>query len=605
MKKKSILLIIIVLLSLPATLFAEDNSCDLAQYDFLTNQAIVEPIFGFFTIATYPPFSQGFKSKIRESDIKKWHEIKPELEKIANQENNERSADAFLLLACGKFIFENKTNEAVNMAKAVETKYPDATTIFSLNIRSFEICPFKLTPYLYSYFRKFLMPSPHHSVSLIKKEQIEKLMKRRFMLHFIGHPMQAVGIAKFLEYHITGDINLLREIIQNYLKSELRKNKQYDIQARQNGHYEHLDFSPGMYCRFERNEVIVAKNLLYIDKQEGLTTFERLTKAISDDGFYWWINLQLGDMFFDRQDYSKARKQFKLALKGYYNVISNETLYRVKTHSRSERINEKLKTSNWKRKLLEIKKKINKAGGNIKNSTDELQALNDIYKIKLIKPSPDEFSKEYFIEQLRRIYKKENQFSEAENRCKEIAGFTAALSNRLSKVNKDNKKDLLSQVEFITVKLIGIAAHESSIDSRKAMMSGVRDLFEINKENKNIMLDESTKNKVDGYIAQITGKGKVDNLVPHPESHLSDLDSSELLYATEFVTTEKLPIEMKRKMIRLLANNEDPILFDFLSEIVLNSEDSQMKSSAAWGLERIIRKRAKDIDENGKIILKK
>jgi len=40
-------------------------------------------------------------------------------------------------------------------------------------------------------------------------------------------------------------------------------------------------------------------------------------------------------------------------------------------------------------------------------------------------------------------------------------------------------------------------------------------------------------------------------------------------------------------------------------EIVLNNEDSQMKSSAAWGLERIIRRRAKDIDYNGKIMLGK
>ena len=61
-------------------------------------------------------------------------------------------------------------------------------------------------------------------------------------------------------------------------------------------------------------------------------------------------------------------------------------------------------------------------------------------------------------------------------------------------------------------------------------------------------------------------------------------------------------MERKRKA---LSNSDDPILFDFFIEIVLNSEKSQMKGSAAWGLERIIRKRAKDINENGKIILKK
>ena len=224
MKKKSILLIIIVLLSLPATLFAEDNSCNLAQYDFLTNQAIVEPIFGFFTIATYPPVSQGIKYKVTEFDVEKWHEIKPALEKIANLENNERNADAFLMLACGKWMFENKTNEAINMAKSVATKYPNATTILSVRLSTQELCPFELNRNFYFYFSKLLRQKKLQDTSNFDR----KSMSGTFISHMIEHPMYASDVAKVLEYHLTGDINLLKEILQNHPYSEMRKNKQYD-----------------------------------------------------------------------------------------------------------------------------------------------------------------------------------------------------------------------------------------------------------------------------------------------------------------------------------------------------------------------------------------
>ena len=385
----------------------------------------------------------------------------------------------------------------------------------------------------------------------------------------------------------------------------MRKNKQYDKKAIQskNGRFFFNLLYPDIH--FERNEIIVAKYLSNADKQEGLTTFEKVVEAISDDGFYWWINERLGDKFNAQHDYSKAEKQYRLALRGYYNTISNETLYITMTHSKRARRNKKLNTSNWERKLLEIKKKINQTGGNVKVNTDELKNLQDIYQIKVVKPSPNEFSKQYIIKTLKEIHKKDKQFSESKNIRKEINEITDAFSNRVKKVNKDNKKDLLEQGKFIAICLTQLAGNESDTETRKIILAGIPKIINVEKPDKNIKLDESTKKKVDGYIAQITGIGKVDSPVPYPESHLSDLENSELLYAAEFVTTEKLTIETKRKMIRLLANNEDPVLFHFLSEIVLNNEDSQMKSSAAWGLERIIRKRAKDINENGKIILKK
>jgi len=130
-------------------------------------------------------------------------------------------------------------------------------------------------------------------------------------------------------------------------------------------------------------------------------------------------------------------------------------------------------------------------------------------------------------------------------------------------------------------------------------------IIDVENVNNNIVLNESTKNKIDGYIAQITGKGKVDNPVPHPESHLSDLESSELLYAAEFALGKELSIENKRKIICVLANSDNPILFDFFNDLLLESEDSQIRRFASWGLERIIKKRAKDINDNGKVMLKK
>jgi len=75
MNKKSILLIITILLSLSIPLFAKDNSYNLAQYDFLTNRETINATFDFFSIVAYRPFSSATKSKITDFDIEKWDEI--------------------------------------------------------------------------------------------------------------------------------------------------------------------------------------------------------------------------------------------------------------------------------------------------------------------------------------------------------------------------------------------------------------------------------------------------------------------------------------------------------------------------------------------------
>ena len=605
MNKKSVLIIIIVLLSLSTTLFAKDNSYNLAQYDFLTNQAIVKPFFDFFSIVAYRPFSSATKFKIKDSDIEKWYEIKPELEKIAAQENNERNADAFLMLACGKWMFENKTNEAINMAKSVDNKYPNATTILSINSLHFILCTFELNHNLYFYFSELLKNKNQRTVSLNTQDQIYKLSRNKFITHMIEHPMYATDIAKILEYRLTGDINLLKEVMQNHPYNEMRKNKQYDKKAIQS-EYGRAFYDPLHRERhFLRNEIIVAQYLSGADKQDGLATFEKVVAAISDDGFYWWINERLGGKLLSQQQFSEAEKQYKLALKGYYNTISNETLYITKIHSKRVRRNKKLNNINWENKIIKIKRKINKAGGNIKVNTDEFKALQDIYQIKVVKPSPNEFSKEYFIETLKKIYKKENQFSEPENIRKEINEFTDAFSNRVKKVNKNNKKDLLEQGRFIAICLTQLAGNESETETKETALAGILKIINVEKPNENITINELTKNKVDGYIAQIIGIGKVERPVPYPDTNLFTMDSPALLYAAEFALGKELSIENKREIIFALANSENPILFDFFNDLLLESEDSQIKRFASRGLERIIKKRAKDINENGKIILKK
>ncbi|MCK5853245.1 hypothetical protein KAH27_09490 [bacterium] len=602
MKKKSILLIIIVLLSLSTTLFAEDNSCDLAQYDFLTNQVIIEPIFGFFTIATSRPLAQGTKCKIKDSDIEKWYEIKPELEKIANQENNERNADAFLILACGKWLFENKTNEAINMAKSVVNKYPNATTILTVNFPNSELSPLKLNHNFYFYFYDLFRSK---TIPLSKRKQIYELSRNKFITHLIEHPMSATDVAKVLEYHLTGDINLLKEIMQNHPYSEMKKDMQCDKEATES------EYGQGFYdplnreIHFERNEIIVAKYLSYADKQDGLATFEKVVEAISDDGFYWWINEILGYKFNAQHDYSKAEKQYKLALKGYYNTIRNKTLYFTTIHSKKTRSRKKLNTVYWQGQITRLKKKIKEVGGQIELNTDECKSLQDIYEIKVTKPGPNEFSKEYFIENLKKIYKKENQFSEPENIRKEINEFTDAFSNRVALINEENKKDLLEQGRFIAICLTQLAGNESDTETKETALAGIRKIINVEKVDRNITVNESTKKKVDGYIAQIIGIGKVERPVPYPDTNLFTMDSPALLYAAEFALVKELSIENKRKIICVLANSDNPILFDFFNDLLLESEDSKIRRFASWGLERIIRKHAKDIDDNGKIILKK
>ena len=606
MKIKNILLVLVFILSISMSLVAEENSYNLAQYDFLTNQAIVEPILDFFSIANYFPFSNITKSRITEDEIMQWHQLKPELEKIANQKNNERNADVFLMLACGKWLFENKTNEAINMAKSVNDKYPNATTILSIK-RFFtsELCPFEMIFIFYNHFSQLLKYNKHQITLLSESDQIYKLMEDKFIAHMIEHPMYASDVAKVLEYHLTGDINLLKEILQNHPYSEMRKNKQYDKETMlsEYGQAFYNSYNPDKH--FIRNEIIVAEYLSGADKQDGLATFEKVVEAISDDGFYWWINERLGGKLLYQKQFSEAEKQYKLALKGYYNTISNKTLYITKTHSKRVRRNKKLNNINWENKIIKLKKKINQTGGNVKVNTDELKNLQDIYQIKVVKPSPNEFSKEYFIETLKKIYKKENQFSEPENIRKEINEFTDAFSNRVKKVNKDNKKDLLEQGRFIAVCLTQLAGNESDTETKETALAGIRKIINVEKPNENITINESTKNKVDSYIAQIIGIGKVDNPVPYPDTNLFSMDSPALLYAAEFALGKELSIENKRKIICALANSENPILFDFFNDLLLESEDSQIKRFTSRGLERIIIKHAKDINDNGKIILKK
>ena len=603
MNKKKRLFIVAILLSLSMPLFAKETSYNLEQYYFLTNRETVKATIDFFSIVAYRPFSSATKSKITDFDIEKWHEIKPELEKISTQKNNERNADAFLMLACGKWLFEGKTNEAINMAKSVNDKYPNATTILSVKVYSHELCPFELNYNFYFYFSKLLKNKKQQTASISERDQINKLMEEKFIAHLIEHPMYALDAAKVLEFHLTGDINLLKEVLQNHPYSEMRKTKQYDKKIIQNKHANTFAKLFSRSAHFLRNEIIIAKYLAAADKQEGLATLKKVVEAISDDGFYWQINEYLGDMLFSQQQVSEAEKQYRLALKGYFNIIKNETVYMTMTHSERTRRRKKLNVSNWERKIIKLKKKIKKTGGKIKINTDELNELQEIYCIKIIKPPQNEFSKVYFISQIEKIYKKEKEFSEPENRRKAINEITDAFIIRAKNINEENKKDLLEQGKFIGICFVQLAGNEDDTITRETLLTGLYKIVDVNSVNKHYKINKLTKKKVDKLISQITGKGNIENPAPNPESDLSDVGSSALLYVAERVMTENMSLEGRQRITNSMASSEDPILFDFFSKLIRKNESAKMMRFATRGLERIIKNA--EIDDKGKIILKK
>ena len=128
-------------------------------------------------------------------------------------------------------------------------------------------------------------------------------------------------------------------------------------------------------------------------------------------------------------------------------------------------------------------------------------------------------------------------------------------------------------------------------------------IVDVNSVNKHYKINKLTKKKVDKLISQIIGKGNIDNPAPNPETDLSDVGSSALLYVAKRVMTENMSLEGRQRITKSLASSEDPVLFDFFSKLIREKESAKMMRFATRGLERIIKNA--EIDDNGKIILKK
>lgn len=103
-----------------------------------------------------------------------------------------------------------------------------------------------------------------------------------------------------------------------------------------------------------------------LDQAIGIA--EKFVTSVSTDGYYWWMNDLLGDMYHQRDGKSRspaAEKQYRLALGGYSE--------RAKATS-TLGDNRYLYSGAHSRPIIRLKKKINSAGGSIELNADEVKS---------------------------------------------------------------------------------------------------------------------------------------------------------------------------------------------------------------------------------------
>ncbi|MFC1497395.1 hypothetical protein ACFLS1_02835 [Verrucomicrobiota bacterium] len=557
----------------------------------LADRENVEPLLDFFAGALNPRASAGVL--IVSSDTLRWWErTKVPLTRVAETKSRWAS-DAKLLLACGKWLVEKDTENAIHLAELIIQDYPQAESILEFE-PSQPICSVRLDPRVVAYFRT-LYKSGESSIYL-KQPSKATISQEPFLLHILNYPVRTADIARLFAYSISegqrksdARHRFLEEILENNPQIENEK-----IQA---------DMLAGITAEWPSSEVFIRPNgvaalfLLDFYKSQGngqklMSYGVKVLNLVSPDGWYWPVNRKLGDYLLDSKlddARPEAERQYRLALKGCLKRIACEAR---KAQSLKRTGPRKI----LEKRLLELKERVKKAGGDIEVNSKE---LGFILEQKEESKSTSVNIQDKAIKTLKEIHSGKDKYADPKER-KMAAASLVNIFQQEAKATDANKADIRKLRKSMAIGLAHLAVSDKDTDVCKAMLTAVNEIIQPQGEYETDSINDADRKKVDDLLAQIIGE-KVKKPVPYPETNLADMNSPALLYAAERVRKDGLSLEAKRRIVRALTNSENSLLYTFFGDLVRDSTDAKLKKHAVRGLERIIENA--NIDDNGMILM--
>lgn len=565
--------ILVIMLTLPNVLCGPSGEADEAGPLQLGDPADLKPFAEFHSIGTLVPGSNAVTMRVTNVEINEWRLIEPELKRIGDQQGNPRAADARLLLACGKWLFEKDTDQAVQIAKSVAERYPSAPTIFTINPYD-RMCPLRLDGRWFPYFRE-LQTGKKPTTARTDYEQ----ERDRFVSHMVKYPARVADIARLFVYSVSEENNksdnglrLLEEVLQDARTKEIQQNREADRQAGI-----HADYP--VSAVFMRPEAVAA--LFFIDHCSATKNKEKLSsrgvevvQLVSPDGWYWTLNQRLGDALLElepEQNRSVAENQYRLALAGFLEHTKHQPA-RFKGRKPFPNL------ENFQKTDLDLKKRIQKAGGKIALDTKDVDEI----LARAAEPEKTPQGMDMIRKRMKDVHGRKGDLASAAGR-KAVA----------EQIAQSAKKEKLTTDEVAEVAVVFsyMASEETDADMRRLMLAKMSETVPIapaTESSRDIAPED--REKADRYIKQLCGES-VEGGVPHPNSNLADMSVPALLYAAERIERGDLALKARQDITRALVSSENPALYKFFADMVQRAEDKKLTRIAINGLTRIIQNR--------------
>ncbi len=573
------------------------TSAEISE-DPMMSRVTLEPFVRFYSIGALIPHASAGRFILTPDILDEWAELKPRIEDLAGAKENGRAADATILLACAKWLFDSDTRRAVSMANSVIEDYPMATSVLSINPYD-QICPVRLDMNWHIYIQTLMRGENADSAILSKRERVEAISRETYVAHMRQYPVLAADVAGLFMYLISeshrttpAGEKILKDILYRHPYDQMRRAKEADKETAINEHCPDL-------MSLMRPEVAAGLHLMRHhealgDAEQAIEVGQSLVNAVSSDGFYWQINKALGDLYLDDMEEGPspdAERQYRVALDGYLTEIRQKASRKAESGDTRG-----LPLEAWESTIKEFKKSISEAGGVIVIDAEELRAI--------IPPPEGEdttsLTDSPILKQLKEIRSRKGLLAEPVKRQAATTELKDTFLNQVKRSSADEEKDLLQQRVVLAVGLAQLAGGESDAETREMILTAMREVVNAKhaKEfEKKSEIDDEMRQKVDQLILQIAGNEKIEGAVPDPLANLSDLPGSALLYASQRFQELYLSLDAKRAIVKALANGENPILYDFFVGIILGAEDEKLTRFAVRGIERIIENA--EIDESG------
>lgn len=554
------------------------------------DRTTIKPFVEFYSIGSLFPHSNAGRFIYYEAELEAWRRlIGPELARIAKQQGNARAADALLVLACGKWLFDQDADGAVETAKAVIKQFPSAATILSANPYDL-ICPLRPNPELYFYLRDLVKGTVRSEKGLSRREVNDLRDRDGYVRHMLDYPDLCADAASMLIYGIATEQKdyrtaeaMLKGILQRHPYRAMKRTKANDKGALAKAGGRTLEES-------YRPEIIAGLYLaLYYhgmgDMKRACEFGREFADAVSPDGYYWAINRSIGDILLSNADARQdAERQYRLALGGYLEYVGREA-ERAKADER------RLPLETWKGTIVGLKKQIQKAGGKISVDSMEIEYLS-------APSTPKEegvpLKMDSILKRLKDVHDKQGNLSSPAGRQAAVEQIAEAVRQKRAGAAAAKKLELTpKETASIAVKLAHLAGEERDVETRRIMLGNMKEIAAITQAAKPARgVSQDDRRKVDRLVGQINGETGIEGAVPDPQADLADMDAPALLYAAGRVEQGALPLQTRRAVTKALANSENPALFQFFVGLAQRAEDEKLTWFAVRGIERIVAKTA-------------